>query len=134
MATRQVEEQTYLAKALESLRGAESEYASRRYNNTANRAYYACFLAAVAAMAHEGAGEDSKRSHSHMQVDFVSELIDRLQAYPREMRPVLKQAEDLRLKADYAVEAVSARGAARALTKARAFVGAVEARVSEGTK
>jgi len=39
----------YLAKALESLEGAESELANRRYNNCANRCYYASFQAAVAA-------------------------------------------------------------------------------------
>ena len=33
----------FLAKAEESLAGAESEYANGRYNNCANRCYYACF-------------------------------------------------------------------------------------------
>jgi uncharacterized protein (UPF0332 family) len=32
-----------LKKALESLAGAESEFANARYNNCANRCYYACF-------------------------------------------------------------------------------------------
>lgn len=36
------DEQYFLAKALESLQGAESELANKRYNNAANRAYYAC--------------------------------------------------------------------------------------------
>ena len=40
----------YLAKAEESLTGAESEYANRRYQNCANRAYDACYQAAVAAL------------------------------------------------------------------------------------
>ena len=31
---------TYLDKAIESLAGAESEYANKRYNNCANRCYY----------------------------------------------------------------------------------------------
>jgi hypothetical protein len=42
----------YLIKAEESLRGAESEFAQGRYNNAANRCYYACFQAAVAALHH----------------------------------------------------------------------------------
>ena len=33
----------YLEKAVESLAGAESEYVNGRYNNCANRCYYACF-------------------------------------------------------------------------------------------
>ena len=39
----------FLDKALESLAGAESEFVNERYNNTANRAYYAVFHAAIAA-------------------------------------------------------------------------------------
>src|SRR5205823_6359850 len=41
-------------KALESLAGAESELANGRYNNAANRAYYACFQAAIAALQRAG--------------------------------------------------------------------------------
>lgn len=40
----------YLDKAIESLAGAESEYANKRYNNCANRCYYAMFQAAIAAL------------------------------------------------------------------------------------
>jgi uncharacterized protein (UPF0332 family) len=44
------EEQPYLVKAWESLRGAERECAAAACNNCANRAYYACFQAAIAAL------------------------------------------------------------------------------------
>ena len=44
----------YLAKAEESLRTAESEFANSRYNSCANRCYYACFQAAIAALLAEG--------------------------------------------------------------------------------
>jgi len=40
----------FLNRAQESLEGAESEFASGRYNSVANRAYYACFQAAIAAL------------------------------------------------------------------------------------
>ena len=40
----------FLAKAQESLAGAESEFAAGRYNNCANRCYYACFQAAIHAL------------------------------------------------------------------------------------
>jgi uncharacterized protein (UPF0332 family) len=40
----------FLDKALESLVGAESEFLNRRYNNCANRCYYACFQAAIVAL------------------------------------------------------------------------------------
>ena len=44
----------YLAKATESLQTAESEFANGRYNSCANRCYYACFQAAIAALLREG--------------------------------------------------------------------------------
>lgn len=44
----------FLAKAVECLAGAESEADAGRYNNTANRCYYASFQAAIAALLHEG--------------------------------------------------------------------------------
>lgn len=42
----------YLAKAEESLLGAISELEQSRYNNSTNRAYYACFQAAITALQH----------------------------------------------------------------------------------
>jgi uncharacterized protein (UPF0332 family) len=44
------ETRDYLAKAWESLAGAENELLHRRFNNCARGAYYACFQAAVAAL------------------------------------------------------------------------------------
>ena len=44
----------FLLKAEESLSGAESEFANERYNSCANRCYYACFQAAIAALLTEG--------------------------------------------------------------------------------
>jgi hypothetical protein len=44
----------FLAKAEESLAGAESELAAGRYYNCVNRCYYACFQAAVVALMHAG--------------------------------------------------------------------------------
>ena len=44
----------FLNKSEESLAGAESEYANDRYDNCANRCYYACFQAAIAALLQAG--------------------------------------------------------------------------------
>jgi uncharacterized protein (UPF0332 family) len=41
-------------KSFESLAAAESEYVNGRFNTCANRCYYACFQAAVAALARHG--------------------------------------------------------------------------------
>jgi HEPN domain len=54
----------YLTKAEESLRGAESEFAQGRYNNAANRCYYACFQAAVAALHHASVAPRGGRTSS----------------------------------------------------------------------
>ncbi|GEM_PF-4465099 len=43
-------EDACIEKAEESLDGAESEFVNRRYNNAANRCYYAVFQAAVYAL------------------------------------------------------------------------------------
>ncbi len=40
----------WLSKATESLAGAEAEFAGGRYNNCANRCYYSCFQAGIAAL------------------------------------------------------------------------------------
>lgn len=40
----------YPTKAKDSLQGAESEFTQARFDNAVNRAYYACFQAAVAAL------------------------------------------------------------------------------------
>lgn len=40
----------FLDRARESLAGAESEYVNDRYNNSANRSYYAVFQAATYAL------------------------------------------------------------------------------------
>jgi hypothetical protein len=45
--------QDHLAKAPESLPGAESQLAHHRFNNAARDAYYTCFQAAIAALLNE---------------------------------------------------------------------------------
>ena len=44
----------YLYKALESLSSAQSELGNRHFNSSANRSYYACLQAAIAALLMEG--------------------------------------------------------------------------------
>jgi uncharacterized protein (UPF0332 family) len=70
----------YLAKAQESLAGAESEFANGRYNNCANRSYYACFQAAIAALLHAGIQPRSPQGqwgHDFVQAELIGQLINR---------------------------------------------------------
>lgn len=90
----------YVARARESLDGAVSEYANSRYNNCANRAYYACFQAAVAALLREGIippNRGNRWGHEFVHARFVGDLINRRRRYPATMRNVLAQAMELRL-------------------------------------
>ena len=121
----------YLTKAQKALAGAELEFANGLFNNTVNRAYYACYQAAVAALIAEGQSPPMENfwSHDHVQVEFPARLIDERSSYPREYRATLKAVFDERLKADYEPEIIRAPSAERALQHARAFVGMIVQKV-----
>jgi uncharacterized protein (UPF0332 family) len=123
----------YLAKVEEGLLGAESEFAQGRYNNSANRCYYACFQAAIAALydadirPRSGA---SAWSHTFVQAEFVGRLINQRKLYPVQLRQVLARHLTLRHTADYAPDMVTQAQAARALQRSRAFLDAVQKKVN----
>ena len=130
-----VERDIYLTKALESLQGAESEFVNERFNNSANRAYYACFQGAIAALQHEGikprrAG--GEWGHAFVQAAFAGQLIKRRKRYPAALKGVLSKNEDLRRKADYTTIMVSEKTAKRALDRAHRFVNSVRNRIERG--
>jgi uncharacterized protein (UPF0332 family) len=115
----------FLAKAEESLAGAESEFANGRYNNCANRCYYACFQAAIAALIQADIGPRSARGqwgHDFVQAEFIGQLINRRKVYPRTIRDALERTYTLRQVADYQTDHASERQASRALRRTRQFV------------
>ena len=121
----------YLEKAEESLAGAESEFASGRYNNCANRAHYACFQAAVAALIRaeiRPAGGRGRWDHAFVQSRFAGQLVNRRNLYPRALRDSLVEAFAGCRQGDYEPDHVSERQAAPSLGQARAIVSAVAAR------
>src|SRR5438093_13742591 len=118
----------YLAKADENLRTAESEFANGRYNSCANRCYYACFQAAIAALLAEGIRPRGQWSHAFVQGQFVGVFINQRHLYDSELRRVLSDNQNLRDKADYRPELVNATQASRALRRTRTFVAAVRQR------
>src|SRR5437867_12483119 len=118
----------YLAKADESLRTAESEFAHSRYHSCANRCYYACFQAAIAALLREGIRPRGQWSHEFVQGQFVGVLINQRHSYDAEMRRVLADNQSLRDKADYRAELVTATQAGRALRRSRLLLAAVRQR------
>lgn len=120
----------FLARAREALSGAESEFVNKRYNNVANRAYYACFQAAIAAL--DRAQIRPSRgtidwSHEFVQGQFVGVLIGRRKAYSSAYVDSLGHTRSLRTQADYKEAPVSQTQAYRALRRSRSFVAAIEA-------
>ena len=118
----------YLRKSEESLDTAISEHANRRYNSCANRCYYACFQAAIAALLQVGVRPRGRRDqwpHPFVQAEFADRLVRRRHLYPAELRSVLSELQALRNSADYSPEPVSEIEATRALRRARRFVEAI---------
>lgn len=118
----------YLRKAQQSLLGAESEAAAGRYDNCANRCYYACFQAAIAALIRAGIRPSGHRNdwpHPFVQGQFNRQLVNRRHLYPSELRTVVPELQSLRNSADYDRDPVPEAEAARAVRRARRFVEAV---------
>jgi uncharacterized protein (UPF0332 family) len=118
------EGEAYREKAWESLAGVESETANGRYNNAANRAYYACYQAAIAALMSAGLSR-SRWDHDYVQAQFAGQLIARRKVYPSELRSVLSDLSQLRVQADYEQRTVGRSVAERALREARRFLNEV---------
>lgn len=122
-------EQVFPEKARESLEGAQSEFATQRYNNCANRCYYATFQAAIYALAHAGvqpaAGPAGEWSHSFVQAQFSGQLVGRRRLYAAGLRDTLSDNLVLRQRADYRVQYVSETQARRALRRSEEFVRAI---------
>ncbi|MFN8592364.1 MAG: HEPN domain-containing protein [Thermomicrobiales bacterium] len=118
----------YLGKAEESLAGSVSEYVNDRFNNAANRAYYACYQAAIHALIATHVrppGATEQWGHDFVQARFVGDLINRRKRYPADLRQTLEQNYRLRVAADYQRDNISEIQAARAVRRAEKFVAAM---------
>jgi uncharacterized protein (UPF0332 family) len=123
----------YPDKAIESLVGAESEYANRRFNNCANRCYYAMFQAAIAALIMADIrpiGVGAQWEHEFVQARFAGVLIKRRKLYPSDLASSFAPTQRARLTADYDPIAVSKREAERLLESARKLVSVVKERLT----
>jgi uncharacterized protein (UPF0332 family) len=124
----------FLDKALESLVGAESECLNRRYNNCANRCYYACFQAAIVALQLAGIaprGATGQWSHAFVPSQFEGMLINRRKLYPTQLRGTLGHLYGLRETADYDEDPITQTEAHRALRRTRTFVQVIQERGGE---
>lgn len=127
------ETRAYIVKAAESLASAQADFAAARYNSCANRTYYACFQAAIAALLSAGIQPANPRgewSHEFVQSQFNGLLVNRRKLYPVPLRRVLRDTMEVREKADYTSSSVGERVARRVLRQAREFVQAIQEKVS----
>lgn len=116
----------FLLKARQSLEGAESEFSSGRYDNSANRCYYATFQAAIAALQLAGIqARGGEWGHEFVPAEFEGRLIYRRKLYPTELRGILERNHALRRTADYDEDVVSRTEAERALRRTRLFVSTI---------
>ena len=128
------EVELFLVKAEESLAGAESEFLNGRYNNCANRAYYACFQAAIAALVRADIRpRGAQWGHNFVQAQFNGRLINRRKLYPPTLRTTLSRNYALREKADYDPDRVTEMRAVRAVSRTEAFVNAIRGERGELT-
>jgi uncharacterized protein (UPF0332 family) len=125
---------TFLGKSQESVTGARSEFEAERYNNCANRTYYAVFQAGIHALILEGVrlpGAATAWSHSFVDSNFSGLLVNRRHRYETSLRGVIADNRTLREDADYTTGSVNAVRASRALQRAERSVAAVLQRQEE---
>jgi uncharacterized protein (UPF0332 family) len=127
---------TFLNKARESLVGARAEYEAGRYNNAANRSYYAVFQAAIHALQLEGIrlpGGGTSWGHSFVDAQFSGLLVNRRHRYEPALRTIVGDNRSLRDDADYTTIQVTQVRASRAVQRAERLVRAVLERHEERT-
>ena len=111
----------FLDKAKENLKAAELLFDNQLYNASVNRAYYAAFQAAIAALANISI-EIERISHEATQANFAIELIQRRKIYPSHLRSYLMDLQAVRNDADYKSKSISSKVAQRQLRKAQEFI------------
>jgi len=114
-----------LDKAKENLKIAQLSFDRECYNACANRAYFASFQAAVAALAHNGIQSD-KNEHAWVQSEFNLQLIKRKKVYHSKLRTYLLDMQDIRNKADYSEKNISKRIACKQLSWAIEMIEFIE--------
>ena len=126
----------YLAKAQASLAGAQSEFANGRFDNCANRSYYACFQAAIAALLYAGIsprGSVAQWKHEFVQAQFAGALVNSRKHYDSSLRDTLPRLQIHRLKADYEADTVTQIQASRGFRRATEFVEMINKRLGNSS-
>ncbi|MEK6299695.1 MAG: HEPN domain-containing protein [Acidobacteriota bacterium] len=106
---------------------------TKKYNACASRAYYAVFLASIAALLRFTSirARDNEWQHGQVQADVNRQLIMRKKLLPSELGRTPMDLIELRHLADYKPQSVSAREAKRAYERARRFLSAIDKALGE---
>lgn len=120
----------FLTKAKRNMQAAQLLFDNQMFDESANRAYYAAFQAALAALAAIGI-QTARMSHEAAQANFNTELIHRRKIYPSHFKSYLLDLQATRQEADYELKFVSKRAASRQIKKAKEFVERVEQEISQ---
>jgi uncharacterized protein (UPF0332 family) len=118
-----------LSRAIESLKAAELCLNESLVNSAANRAYYAMFQAAQAALEAEGFAR-LEWTHRGLHASFNRDLIHQRKLYPRVLRDYLTSALAVRQAADYGESGISTKIARRQVRRAREFVNVTQEVIS----
>lgn len=117
----------YIAKASHAAKSARILFLAGEHEGACNRAYYAMFNAAHAALlwsgAHINPGETKK--HNSLVAAFGKHLV-LTGLLPSDLGKALNKAENVRILADYTGEDIEPEKAAEIVEQAVLFVAAVE--------
>jgi len=123
--------QDLMAKAIQAATSANVLLNTGDYDGASNRAYYAMFDAARAALLVSGVDVGSTKTHKGILNAFSDHLIKNGDL-PKEMGSLLKHAEAFRYVADYNCDSVEPADARELVEKAETFVAAMQAKFMAG--
>lgn len=125
--------EVFLAKAQECLRVAESAAAEGLTNSAANRAYYAAYLAELAALQKLDPVKMPSAGWQHPMVvnAFNYRLIRNRPLFSARVVKDVSYLESARVKADYTSKNINSSEAQQCITLARRTVRAIEEKIRE---
>lgn len=123
MTTKEQRAASYMAKAERACESARALFDLHDVDGAANRAYYAMFDAAHAALLMSGASirEEVARTHSGLIGAFGERLV-KTGRVSKDMGRTLNRAEEIRLIADYKGDSVEVQDAQEMIERAESFV------------
>ena len=117
----------WLAKATENLTAANLCWQHGLRNASVNRAYYAMFHAAIAALIHHGISKSGEMwKHEFVQAEFSRALIQRRKVFSSRLKDALLKAMEQRHVADYEIKPINERTARQILQFAQESIRQVE--------